>query len=1621
MTRGETRPSRGVGIDRSRAAAAVLVALAACAVGARAHIDPDDPDQLVHKPWEEHARPSPPPPALDHDAVLGGVYDTPLLLREDQEYELMCSVIVKPPGFMYVAPNVTINVRGNCEGADATAWNVINPGGSGMKPSIVILPGARLDVRGTPEKPVVIKKKKAPGSDPSGTTRGDWGGVYMFGRARVSYGANEPGQMKVGTVPGATTESTVGLDASQKFVARHAPEATFPACDDGHGQPYGHRPNCTEFQPSKDLAGDGYLDSHFRRFEYGGDDDAGSCGSLENLVVVNAGGGDSSSVTRPVALGLYGCGVATTLRNVEVAHADGVGIDLRGGAALVRDVAVWSVTSHAISASGGYRGAMRNVFVDVDGAEPVSALRVEGDLDAGEGATQYRTHPHVYSSTLVASGDDDGYYASLAATGAPPAAVATGIVSAANGAGLTLVNSIVLSRSIRRSRGVEVSGCSNEMDVGNEAAIGAPDLRGAAEATPSAARLFVSDRNVIAGFGTHPADASFGAFPTSMREVLDTTGEYHYVGSITKRREFDEFDETWLGANAVASDQNGFVEVTPRDWRAFGLSAGCEYKLNLADDKMPQLRSMFFPSDAPSAVRFLDPRPTELMRDAHKVDQPSTRASRGFALTTALPTTLTTTKAAIDAFLSEPVEFPGAFTLNASSVWFGPSVRNEPPAVQGATLTSAYAHFRMFATATASSSGSTSGKRKLLSTESRGELESLIRRLARPTTRARGSGDAISDTAPGASRSLLFFGGGDTSGVTGAYGSAATVCPAWEKFAICDIFGSESADECTAVADMDLGVICQYDYSDEHCIPANSVAEAYVEMLAKINDAMDPLFSECFDYSTNCGSNSKCILEEYDGSSHCTANFASAAAVDAVSTALENDGANALATGIWSLLADFFSCDHLSDQASCDDTAYCTWGEHDMGVYECGIENPALIVRDAASLCTDVSDGTIGSFSTLMSMFSGGSGSAAAVPEAEPTRLYAHFRMFATATASSSGGGDWCDAPLVNVVVEQNACYRAPKWFTDKTSPSSGTARSGNFDPSTAWRAFDAFDEDETSDDDVVADVPQTLGHLLLDDAAFDSDTDSWAHGSVVAQLVADAALVAYKRGARSADVGADIAVVRAAHVAGDIPAGKFTRGNAATTLSSPDATFKVADMTGADIKTLLTNGATASESSQFAYAAGARFSFDKTAGTASDFEVLADGSDREWTALVDAKTYKVILAGTETQTGTDVLGTMRDIFFEYAMSVGVLLRPPPRSRSLRELTTSAGIHAHDFHPEAAAHMKLVVQNGSDPALRVYSSLAACESDSSGSGGDVAAEGLFVEDPGDPCAHGEVDIVQVDILPGSIPSDNLVVTEEWTDALECPRDAETNARTPAMFTFYNAAGDAPAYVFDGVQPRSAPEAEESVASGRRKLLSSSSATQCAANEHVQSGICVACPSGKIKAAGDDPSGPDTECYNPGITVRDGGDVAGSPCYHILGAETGSRRGTQRFFCDASGSLTAVKWFTGSDGELKNPSCDVSAVPDEISYGAHRINFRNDLASCDAPSAFDAARSLAFPKLEGSCGSLAHAAAYARLDGRAGPFASGMRYAFPYAQRLEGAPWGCSTDDCNRARELGYKI
>ena len=145
----------------------------------------------------------------------------------------------------------------------------------------------------------------------------------------------------------------------------------------------------------------------------------------------------------------------------------------------------------------------------------------------------------------------------------------------------------------------------------------------------------------------------------------------------------------------------------------------------------------------------------------------------------------------------------------------------------------------------------------------------------------------------------------------------------------------------------------------------------------------------------------------------------------------------------------------------------------------------------------------------------------------------------------------------------------------------------------------------------------------------------------------------------------------------------------------------------------------------------------------------------------------------------------------------------------------------------------------------------------------------------------------------------------------------------------------------------------------------------------------------------------------------------SPCYHVFGTtaqNAATRNSTRRFFCDASRGLTQVTWFGDT-----NPTCLIPVPPDALVYGAHRINRRGDLGSCDDASEDELRRGRAFPKIEGSCGGFDLAGFYARTDGRVGPFASRYKYRVPVPQRQESKPWGCDTEGCERARDLGYAI
>jgi len=235
------------------------------------------------------------------------------------------------------------------------------------------------------------------------------------------------------------------------------------------------------------------------------------------------------------------------------------------------------------------------------------------------------------------------------------------------------------------------------MDVGNENTIGAPNTT---KVFTSTNRVFISDKNVITGFGVHPNVSGvpdFGAFPTSMREVFDANGQSRFVGANTTRR---AVIERWLAnlsntETHTSFDASKFTTAPPREWRAFGLVGdSCQNTLSNADDRKPQLHSSLFPSElfltdegnSADQPGFFDPRPTPAMRYAHSTDDPFVNAHRGFALGTPSAERTALALDAIDRFLSSPVTYPGAFTPDKNSLWFRD--RTEPLSVKGATLSS---------------------------------------------------------------------------------------------------------------------------------------------------------------------------------------------------------------------------------------------------------------------------------------------------------------------------------------------------------------------------------------------------------------------------------------------------------------------------------------------------------------------------------------------------------------------------------------------------------------------------------------------------------------------------------------------------------------------------------------------------------------------------------------------------------------------------------------------------------------------------------------------------------------------------------------------------------------------
>ena len=147
--------------------------------------------------------------------------------------------------------------------------------------------------------------------------------------------------------------------------------------------------------------------------EYGGFRDNSSCGVVEHVVVLGGGGRNESNPAAGhgtdgydmPALGFFGCGFATKVEHVEVAHSAGHGLYLGGGMVSPRRVAAWDNAGAGVKTTAGYRGVLDELFVHVPRGSNATGIRAEGFWAHGGGTADesvYRTHPMIFHATVVA-------------------------------------------------------------------------------------------------------------------------------------------------------------------------------------------------------------------------------------------------------------------------------------------------------------------------------------------------------------------------------------------------------------------------------------------------------------------------------------------------------------------------------------------------------------------------------------------------------------------------------------------------------------------------------------------------------------------------------------------------------------------------------------------------------------------------------------------------------------------------------------------------------------------------------------------------------------------------------------------------------------------------------------------------------------------------------------------------------------------------------------------------------------------------------------------------------------------------------------------------------------------
>jgi hypothetical protein len=223
-----------------------------------------------------------------------------------------------------------------------------NPG----EPSgFIVTQNGKVDAVGTAADPIVFTSGLPEGE----RNPGDWGGVALLGKARLSFGGS--------------------------------------ACDGEAGL-------CTD-----NLEG---LEATEDRGLYGGPDDTHDCGTLK-YVRIEFAGFELTQDNELNSLSVAGCGDQTELSYIQTHRGEDDGIEFFGGTAQLDHAIVSGTGDDGIDWDQGFRGTITNFIVDHFAPRSSDPRGMETDNNGGDFDSEPRSAPVVSYGTLIGSaGTDSG-------------------------------------------------------------------------------------------------------------------------------------------------------------------------------------------------------------------------------------------------------------------------------------------------------------------------------------------------------------------------------------------------------------------------------------------------------------------------------------------------------------------------------------------------------------------------------------------------------------------------------------------------------------------------------------------------------------------------------------------------------------------------------------------------------------------------------------------------------------------------------------------------------------------------------------------------------------------------------------------------------------------------------------------------------------------------------------------------------------------------------------------------------------------------------------------------------------------------------------------------------------